>query len=90
MRDKWFVSTDGTETDGNTIRVTEMTNYPGNTPNFEYTSLPVTPSRKAPQADQPGGYITTFPNDDHASPLSPRAPGLNHAYPVDTQEHQIW
>jgi hypothetical protein len=60
---EWFVSTDGTDAGGNTIRVTEMTNYLSNTPNFIYTSLPVTQYRSAPQADQPGGgHITTFPN----------------------------
>jgi len=59
---EWFVSTDGTDAGGNTIRVTKMTNYLSGTPNFTYTSLPVTPYRNAPRADQPGGSITTFPN----------------------------
>ena len=39
-----------------------MTNYLSNTPNFTYTSLPVTPYRNARRADQPSGSITTFPN----------------------------
>ncbi|MBV8132437.1 MAG: hypothetical protein JO282_08015 [Alphaproteobacteria bacterium] len=59
---EWFVSTDGTDAGGNTIRVTEMTNYLSDSPNFTYTSLPVTPYRNAPRAEQPGGSITTFPN----------------------------
>ena len=59
---EWFVSTDGTDAGGNTIRVTKMTNYLSNAPVFTYTSLPVTPYRNAPRADQPGGSVTTFPN----------------------------
>ena len=59
---EWFVSTDGTDAGGNTIRVTEMTNYLSNTPNFTYTSLPVTQYQYAQKADQPGGKITVFPN----------------------------
>ena len=61
---EWFVSTDGTDAGGSTIRVTKMTNYLTSTPNFRYTSLPVTPYRYALTADQPGGpgSVTTFPN----------------------------
>lgn len=59
---EWFVSTDGTDVGGNTIRATRMTNYLSNTPNFTYTSLPVKEYRAAIQADQPGGVLTTFPN----------------------------
>jgi hypothetical protein len=59
---EWFVSTDGTDAGGKTIRVTKMTNYLSNTPNFTYTSLPVTEYRYAGRADQPGGSVTTFPN----------------------------
>ena len=59
---EWFVSTDGTDAGGNTIRVTRMTNYLSNTPNFTYTSLPVKEYRSAQTADQPGGTVTTFPN----------------------------
>ena len=61
---EWFVSTDGTDAGGSTIRVTKMTNYLTSTPNFTYTSLPVTPYRYALTADQPGGpgSVTTFPN----------------------------
>jgi len=59
---EWFVSTDGTDRDGNTIRVTKMTNYLSNKPQFEETSLAVTPYVNAPSALQPGGSITTFPN----------------------------
>lgn len=59
---EWFVSTDGTDSGGTSIRVTKMTNYLSNTPTFTYTSLPVTQYRNAPRADQPGGSITTFPN----------------------------
>ena len=36
-----------TATGGNTIRVTEMTNYLSNSPTFTYTSLPVAPYRPA-------------------------------------------
>src|SRR5215831_10396049 len=59
---EWFVSTDGTDASGSTMRVTRMTQYLSNSPNFIYTSLPVTPYRNAPRADQPGGPITTPPN----------------------------
>ena len=59
---EWFVSTDGTDAGGSTIRVTKMTNYLSNTPQFTYTSLPVTPYRYASAAGQPGGAVTTFPN----------------------------
>jgi hypothetical protein len=59
---EWFVSTDGTDTGGSTIRVTEMTNYLSNAPVFEYTSIPVTPYQSAKRADQPGGAVTVLPN----------------------------
>lgn len=60
---EWFVSTDGTDADGSTVRVTKMTNYLSNSPAFTYTSLPVNPYKNALHADQPGGgTITTFPN----------------------------
>ena len=59
---EWFVSTDGTDQSGNTIRVTEMTNYLSGSPTFTYTSLPVAPYKNAPRADQPGGSVTTDPN----------------------------
>ncbi len=59
---EWFVSTDGTDIAGSTIRVTKMTNYLSNSPSFTYTSLPVTQYQNAIKADQPGGAVTTFPN----------------------------
>ncbi len=59
---EWFVSTDGNDVSGTTIRVTKMTNYLSNSPNFTYTSLPVTAYQNASKADQPGGTVTTFPN----------------------------
>jgi hypothetical protein len=59
---EWFVSTDGNDVSGTTIRVTQMTNYLSSSPNFTYTSLPVTAYRRATTADQPGGSVTTFPN----------------------------
>ena len=59
---EWFVSTEGSDSGGSTIRVTRMTGYLSDTPNFTYTSLPVTQYRNAGQADQPGGIVTTFPN----------------------------
>ena len=59
---EWFVSTDGTDAGGNTIRVTKMTDYLSDSPNFTYTSLPVTQYQNASRADQPGGSVTTFPN----------------------------
>ena len=59
---EWFVSTDGTDAGGNTIRVTQLTNYLSDQPSFTYTSLPVAPYRNAPRADEPGGRVTTFPN----------------------------
>jgi hypothetical protein len=60
---EWFVSTDGSDFSGNTIRVTELTNYLSNSPVYTLTSLPVTPYQQGPFADQPGGpgSITTFP-----------------------------
>ena len=59
---EWFVSTDGTDAGGTTIRVTKMTDYLSDSPNFTYTSLPVTGYKRASRADQPGGSVTTFPN----------------------------
>ncbi|HYK63283.1 MAG TPA: hypothetical protein VEV85_27860, partial [Bryobacteraceae bacterium] len=59
---EWFVSTDGTDASGHIMRVTRMTNYLTNAPQFTYTGLPVEPYRNAPRADQPGGSVTTFPN----------------------------
>ena len=58
---EWFVSTDGTDASGNTIRVTRMTNYLSNAPVFTYTSLPVDTYKSATRADQPGGLIPPFP-----------------------------
>jgi hypothetical protein len=61
---EWFVSTDGTDAGGTTMRVTKMTNYLSNSATFAYTSLPVTQYQSATTADQPGGpgTVTTFPN----------------------------
>jgi hypothetical protein len=59
---EWFVSTDGTDAGGDTIRVTKLTGYLSNSPTFEYTSLPVTPYQAAMLAEQPGGDVTVFPN----------------------------
>jgi hypothetical protein len=59
---EWFVSTDGGDSGGSTIRVTEMTNYFSNSPIFTYTSLPVTTYFAPYRADQPGGFVTVFPN----------------------------
>jgi len=60
----WFVSTDGTDAGGKTIRVTKMTNVLSNSPTFTYTSLRVKKYNNATTADQPGGpgTVTTFPN----------------------------
>jgi hypothetical protein len=60
---EWFISTDGSDTGGSTIRVTKMTNYLSASPNFTYYSLPVQ-QYKAPKfsAVQPGGTVTVFPN----------------------------
>ena len=60
---EWFVSTDGSESGGDTMRVTQMTNYLSDSPVFTYTSLPVAPYQFAQRADQPeGGGVTVFPN----------------------------
>jgi hypothetical protein len=59
---EWFVSTDGNATGGNTMRVTEMTNYLSNSPTFTYASVPVAPYQAPTTADQPGGSWTLFPN----------------------------
>lgn len=60
---EWFVSTDGTDSGGSTIRVTKMENYLSDSPIFTYTSLDVTPYQSAVQADEPGGgSVTVFPN----------------------------
>jgi protocatechuate 3,4-dioxygenase beta subunit/glutamine cyclotransferase len=59
---EWFISTDGTNAGGDTMRVTEMTNYFSSNPTFTYTSLPVAPYQYATSANQPGGTWTTGPN----------------------------
>jgi protocatechuate 3,4-dioxygenase beta subunit len=59
---EWFVSTDGNDAGGNTIRVTELTNYLSNHPTYQLWSLPVAQYEQATFADQPGGSWTTFPN----------------------------
>jgi len=59
---EWFVSTDGTDAGGSTIRVTKLVNYLSNSPNFTYTSLPVKKYQYANTANQPGGDVTVFPN----------------------------
>jgi hypothetical protein len=59
---EWFVSTNGSESAGDAIRVTKMENYLSNSPIFTYTALPVTPYFSASIAEQPGGFWTTFPN----------------------------
>ena len=59
---EWFVSTAGTDAGGHEIRVTRMTNYLSNAPQFTYTGLLVEQYKSATRADQPGGSITTFPN----------------------------
>jgi len=61
---EWFVSTDGTDVKGTTIRVTKMAHYLSNSPNLTYTSLPVSRYQKASTADQPvgPGTVTVFPN----------------------------
>src|SRR5262249_19569428 len=58
---EWFVSTDGTDAGGSTVRVTKLAKYFSYSPIFTYTSLPVTPYQNAELADQPGGVVTTFP-----------------------------
>jgi len=60
----WFVSTDGTDQGGNSIRVTKMTNVLSNYPTFTYWRLPVKQYRQATTADQPGrpGSVTVYPN----------------------------
>lgn len=61
---EWFMSTDGTDAGGNSIRITKVTNYLSNSPNFTYYHMPVTQYQSATTADQPGGpgSVTTFPN----------------------------
>ena len=59
---EWFMSTDGNDISGDTMRVTEMTNYFSTSPTFTYTSIPVAPYRAPVEAVQPGGTWTTFPN----------------------------
>jgi hypothetical protein len=60
----WFVSTDGSDAGGNTMRVTKMTNVLSNAPVFTYTRLAVRQYQQAAAADQPGGpgSVTVFPN----------------------------
>jgi len=60
----WFVSTDGTDAGGTSMRVTKMTNVLSNSPTFAYTSLAVKKYQNATTADQPGGpgTVTVFPN----------------------------
>ena len=72
---EWFVSTDGTDAGGNTIRVTKMTNYLSNSPSFTYTSLPVTPYQNASpgrSARRQRHHLSE--HDDHSSPVPQRAP----------------
>ena len=59
---EWFFSTDGSDAGGDTMRVTEMTNYFSNSPTFTYTSIPVAPYQAPARPIQPGGTWTTFPN----------------------------
>jgi hypothetical protein len=59
---EWFVSTDGTDASGTTMRVTRMTDCLTIHAQFAYTWLPVETYKDAPRADQPGGSVTTFPN----------------------------
>jgi hypothetical protein len=61
---EWFVSTDGTDAGGTTIRVTKMTKYLSNAAKFKYWSLPVTQYAQAITADQPGGAgtVAVVPN----------------------------
>jgi hypothetical protein len=40
---EWFVSTDGNDASGSAIRVTQITNYLGNSPTFTTTLVPVDP-----------------------------------------------
>jgi hypothetical protein len=58
---EWFVSAPS-DAGGHEIRVTRMTNYLSNAPQFTYTGLFVEPYRSATRANQPGGTVTTFPN----------------------------
>jgi hypothetical protein len=59
---EWFVSTDGSDSGGNTIRITKLVNYLSDSPSFIYTSLPVKTYQYASKADQPSGDVTVFPN----------------------------
>jgi hypothetical protein len=59
---EYFVSTDGTDASGTTMRLTKMTNYLSNAPTFTYKSFPVNKYIQATTANQPGGTITVFPN----------------------------
>jgi hypothetical protein len=59
---EWFFSTDGNDVSGDSMRVTEMTNYFSTNPTFTYTSIPVAPYSAPATAVQPGGTWTTFPN----------------------------
>jgi hypothetical protein len=59
---EWFFSTDGNDVSGNSMRVTEMTNYLSNRPTFTYTSIPVAPYQAPATAVQPRGTWTTLPN----------------------------
>jgi hypothetical protein len=59
---EWFVSTNGSNREGDTMLVTKMTNYFNVNPTIEETPVPVTPYKNASSALQPGGTITTFPN----------------------------
>ena len=78
---EWFVSTDGTDAGGNTIRVTKMTNYLSNSPIFTYTSLPVTPYQTRLQRRSARRQRHHLPeHDDHSSPVPQRAPGDGHGF----------
>ena len=76
---EWFMSTDGNDISGDTMRVTEMTNYFSTSPTFTYTSIPVAPYQAPVEAVQPGGTWTTFPNTTtYRGPVPQRHAGDRH------------
>ena len=63
---EWFVSTDGNDAGGDTMRVTKMTNYFSSSPTFTYTSLPVTPYQAAGRGRSARRDLDDVPeHDDH-------------------------
>ena len=76
---EWFFSTDGNDTGGDTMRVTEMTNYFSNNPTFTYTSIPVTPYQAPVERRSARRHLDHLPqHHDLRGSVPQRHPGDGH------------